>query len=64
MVGAAIRGHDFDPLRFDVVVNDQMFYVRANSPQDRDGWLASLRETKVCEGRLGFVGRLEFMKGD
>ena len=57
---AAIRPHSFDPLRFDVVVNDQMFYVRAQTQAERDDWVQALRETKVGTD-VGGMGRLVLM---
>eukprot|EP00730_Choanoeca_flexa_P003901 TRINITY_DN11537_c0_g1_i3.p1 TRINITY_DN11537_c0_g1~~TRINITY_DN11537_c0_g1_i3.p1 ORF type:complete len:696 (+),score=164.81 TRINITY_DN11537_c0_g1_i3:88-2175(+) len=44
---ASIRPHNFDPMRFDVVVNDQLFYVRAESQAERDLWVKALRDTKA-----------------
>ncbi|EDQ88914.1 uncharacterized protein MONBRDRAFT_32502 [Monosiga brevicollis MX1] len=47
VIGAVIKAHDFDALRFDVVVGaDQLFYVRATSTAERDAWVADLRLTK------------------
>jgi hypothetical protein len=53
VVGASVRPHDFDSLRFDVVMNDQMFYLRAGTTEERDAWVSSLLETKV--GAVGVL---------
>ncbi|XP_062516998.1 ceramide transfer protein-like isoform X2 [Corticium candelabrum] len=43
----AIKAHEFDESRFDVSVHDCVYYLRAESPADRQKWLDMLDATKA-----------------
>jgi len=39
--------HDFDECRFDVSVNDCVWYLRAESPEEKQRWVDALDAYKV-----------------
>jgi len=39
--------HQFDECRFDVSVNDCMWYLRANSEDDRSRWISAIELHRV-----------------
>jgi collagen type IV alpha-3-binding protein len=39
---AVITPHEFDEMRFDVAVNDCVWYLRANTVEDREKWICAL----------------------
>jgi collagen type IV alpha-3-binding protein len=39
---AVIAPHEFDEMRFDVAVNDCVWYLRANSVEEREKWICAL----------------------
>uniref|UniRef100_A0A1B6EKV6 Ceramide transfer protein n=1 Tax=Cuerna arida TaxID=1464854 RepID=A0A1B6EKV6_9HEMI len=47
---ATIKGHEFDECRFDVCVNDCVWYLRADSPEDRQYWVDILEAFKAESG--------------
>jgi hypothetical protein len=52
LAGASIRPHKFDPLRLDVVMGDQFFYIRVDSTQLRDDWVSDLIKSKASVAHL------------
>ncbi|XP_063971945.1 ceramide transfer protein isoform X1 [Diachasmimorpha longicaudata] len=48
---ADIKGHEFDECRFDVSVNDCLvWYLRANSPEEKQRWVDVLKSYKAESG--------------
>jgi hypothetical protein len=39
---AIITPHEFDEMRFDVAVNDCVWYLRANTVEEREKWICAL----------------------
>lgn len=39
--------HEFDECRFDVSVHDCVWYLRADSPEERNRWVETLEAYKV-----------------
>eukprot|EP00118_Oscarella_pearsei_P003875 m.16090 g.16090 ORF g.16090 m.16090 type:complete len:133 (+) comp26734_c0_seq1:82-480(+) len=44
---AIIKAHEFDEARFDISINESVYYLRAESAEERRGWLEALEATKV-----------------
>jgi len=44
---AVVTPHEFDELRFDVSVNDCVWYLRASNLEDRERWVVALEAYKV-----------------
>jgi len=44
---ATIKPHEFDECRFDVSVNDCMWYLRATNAEDKARWVDALERYKV-----------------
>lgn len=44
---AVIKPHEFDECRFDVSVHDCVWYLRAESPEDRNRWVEILEAYKI-----------------
>lgn len=40
--------HDFDECRFDISVNDSVWYLRAQDPDHRQQWVDAIEQHKVC----------------
>lgn len=47
---ATIKPHEFDESRFDVSVNDSVWYLRAASPEERSRWVDILETYKAESG--------------
>ncbi|KAH1001289.1 ceramide transfer protein isoform X2 [Dendroctonus ponderosae] len=47
---AVIKPHEFDECRFDVAVNDCVWYLRADSVEIKQGWLEALESCRVESG--------------
>lgn len=47
---ATIKPHDFDECRFDVSVNDCVWYLRAESPEEKQRWVDALDAYKTESG--------------
>eukprot|EP00118_Oscarella_pearsei_P003876 m.16096 g.16096 ORF g.16096 m.16096 type:complete len:618 (+) comp26734_c0_seq3:82-1935(+) len=43
---AIIKAHEFDEARFDISINESVYYLRAESAEERRGWLEALEATK------------------
>lgn len=43
-----LQPHEFDECRFDVAVNDNLWYLRASSSEERRRWMEYLEMHKVC----------------
>ena len=41
--------HEFDTLRFDVNVNDSVYYLRCNALDERQEWVDALEQAKVSK---------------
>ena len=39
--------HDFDECRFDISVNDSVWYLRAQDPEHRQQWVDAIEQHKV-----------------
>ena len=39
--------HDFDESRFDISVNDSVWYLRAQDPDHRQQWIDAIEQHKV-----------------
>ncbi|XP_065226191.1 ceramide transfer protein [Planococcus citri] len=46
LLKAYIKAHEFDPCRFDVAVNDCAWYLRADTPEEKEQWLQALTASK------------------
>lgn len=44
---AVITPHDFDECRFDISVNDSVWYLRAQDPDHRQQWVDAIEQHKV-----------------
>lgn len=60
--------HEFDECRFDISVNDSVWYLRAEDPEHRLQWIESIELHKVSSVCISFsrdllVGRLIYYKG-
>ncbi|EFX89333.1 hypothetical protein DAPPUDRAFT_40354 [Daphnia pulex] len=44
---ASIKPHEFDECRYDVCVNDSVWYLRAESPEEKQRWLTFLESHKM-----------------
>ena len=55
---ANITSHQFDECRFDVSVNDCMWYLRANSEDDRSRWISSIELHRQAESGYGSENNL------
>ncbi|XP_070541688.1 ceramide transfer protein-like [Ptychodera flava] len=47
---ADIQAHEFDELRFDVTINDSVWYLRAGTADERHQWLEALEAHKAESG--------------
>ncbi|XP_031639368.1 ceramide transfer protein-like [Contarinia nasturtii] len=47
---ATIKSHEFDECRFDVAVNNCVWYLRAETPEDKTHWVDVLQSYKVPVG--------------
>lgn len=45
-----IQSHEFDECRFDVSVNNCVWYLRADTPEDKTHWVDVLQSYKVPVG--------------
>ncbi|GLH11022.1 Collagen type IV alpha-3-binding protein [Gryllus bimaculatus] len=55
---ATIKPHEFDECRFDVSVNDCVWYLRADTPEDKQQWVDVL-ETYKAESGYGSENNLK-----
>lgn len=44
-----VQPHEFDECRFDISVNDSVWYLRAEDPEHRLQWIESIELHKVSE---------------
>jgi len=52
-----LQAHEFDDCRFDVGINDCLWYLRASSSEERMRWMQQMELHKVdrefvCKGKL------------
>ncbi|XP_057252504.1 ceramide transfer protein-like [Pezoporus wallicus] len=47
---AMITPHDFDECRFDISVNDSIWYLRAQDPDHRQQWVDAIEQHKTVSG--------------
>lgn len=52
------QAHEFDPCRFDVAVNDCAWYLRADTPEEKEQWLEALTASKVCSFIIALYSHL------
>jgi collagen type IV alpha-3-binding protein len=52
--GLCLQAHEFDESRFDVNVTDNVYYLRAESPEERQKWLDALDTTKALLADSGY----------
>uniref|UniRef100_A0A1B6ECM8 Ceramide transfer protein n=1 Tax=Clastoptera arizonana TaxID=38151 RepID=A0A1B6ECM8_9HEMI len=50
LLKATIKPHEFDECRFDVSVNDCVWYLRADTPEDKQYWVDILEAFKADSG--------------
>ncbi|XP_039759642.1 ceramide transfer protein [Pararge aegeria] len=50
---AKVKPHEFDDCRFDVSVNDCVWYLRALNPEEKQQWIDVLESFKVVESGYG-----------
>lgn len=55
---ASVTPHQFDECRFDVSVNDSVWYLRGNSPDDRHRWVDAIELHKQAESGYGSENNL------
>lgn len=46
-VHSSVQPHEFDECRFDISVNDSLWYLRAEDPEQRLQWIESIELHKV-----------------
>lgn len=56
---ANIQRHEFDECRFDVSVNDCMYYLRAPNAETREKWVDGLKAVKAAESGYGSESSLK-----
>ncbi|OQV17157.1 Collagen type IV alpha-3-binding protein [Hypsibius exemplaris] len=44
---AVVQAHEFDNCRFDVIVNENIWYLRAETTEERNRWITALQEHKL-----------------
>ena len=44
---ATVKPHELDDLRFDISVSDCVWYLRANTVEDRQKWIDTIEAHKV-----------------
>jgi len=49
LAGVNIRPHEFDECRFDVTVNDSVWYMRAETEEKRDKWIQAILASRHAE---------------
>jgi len=49
LAGVNIRPHEFDECRFDVTVNDSVWYLRAETEEKRDKWIQAILASRHAE---------------
>uniref|UniRef100_A0A3Q3LYX5 Ceramide transfer protein n=1 Tax=Mastacembelus armatus TaxID=205130 RepID=A0A3Q3LYX5_9TELE len=54
---AVITPHEFDECRFDISVNDSVWYLRAEDPEHRLQWIESIELHKVSTAHFSFFIR-------
>lgn len=47
IIKATVKPHEFDECRFDVSVNDCVWYLRAETPEERNRWVEALETYKM-----------------
>ncbi|KAJ7407007.1 hypothetical protein BTVI_64256 [Pitangus sulphuratus] len=52
---AVITPHDFDECRFDISVNDSVWYLRAQDPDHRQQWVDAIEQHKSLSERLNIL---------
>ncbi|XP_070173383.1 ceramide transfer protein-like isoform X2 [Littorina saxatilis] len=55
---ASVTPHQFDECRFDVSVNDSVWYLRGASPEERQQWVDSIEHHKQAESGYGSENNL------
>lgn len=55
---AIVTSHQFDECRFDVNVNDCMWYMRANSEDERSRWISAIELHRQAESGYGSENNL------
>jgi len=50
---ASVVPHQFDDCRFDVAVNDSVWYLRSEKPEDRQEWMDSIDALRQAESGYG-----------
>ncbi|XP_076443458.1 ceramide transfer protein-like [Babylonia areolata] len=55
---ATVTPHQFDECRFDVSVNDSVWYLRGLSPEERQQWVDSIEHHKQAESGYGSENNL------
>ncbi|CAF0861154.1 unnamed protein product [Didymodactylos carnosus] len=60
---ALIQPHEFDDCRFDIRVNDSVWYLRAHNSDDRERWVQALEEHKIlCKAESGYGSETNLRK--
>jgi len=49
LAGVNIRPHEFDECRFDITVNDSVWYLRAETEEKRDKWIQAILASRHAE---------------
>lgn len=49
---AVVKESEIDPLRFDVSVNNLVWYLRAENPEDKNNWVEVLKSFRVSFNEL------------
>lgn len=49
LAGVNIRPHEFDECRFDITVNDSVWYLRAETEEKRDRWIQAILASRHAE---------------
>ena len=50
---AVIEANEFDECRFDVRVNDSVYYLRTSEPEERQSWIDTLEAIKASDSGYG-----------
>lgn len=51
----SVQPHEFDECRFDISVNDSVWYLRAEDPEHRSQWIESIELHKVSRICFSFL---------
>ncbi|XP_065837104.1 ceramide transfer protein-like [Oscarella lobularis] len=61
---AVIKAHEFDDARFDIAINESVFYLRAANSDERKAWLDALEATKKSFSESAYASETSLHRYD